>query len=326
MQHNKILILSFMTLCLVVIFIYGIVLSLPIRCEGNECRLNIDEHSSINKISSMLNEQVGLNKFLFKCVIKSTFNDRNIKYGRYDLKSISTLKDLITLITSVSKDRVKVTIVEGWTIQDIAIELEKKLNIDVEKFISICFDKNLIDLIDSNSRITNLEGFLFPDTYVFLKTYTEKDIIHILLDQFIIKYNKNVVLNNQLNIYDTIILASIIQAESKYKVDMDTISSVYNNRLKENMLLQADPTIQYILPEKKQKLLYKDTKIKNPYNTYINYGLPPGPINSPGLDAIIAASNPPNTNYLYFVADGKGTHIFNTTYNRHLKSKKNAIK
>ena len=123
--------------------------------------------------------------------------------------------------------------------------------------------------------------------------------------------------------YDTVVLASIIQGESKYKNDMDTISSVYHNRLNKDMLLQADPTIQYILPVKKKRVMYKDTKIVNPYNTYINKGLPPGPINNPGINAIVAAGMPPNTNYLYFVANGEGTHIFNNTYNDHLKSKRN---
>ena len=88
------------------------------------------------------------------------------------------------------------------------------------------------------------------------------------------------------------------------------------------MLLQADPTIQYILPKKKKRILVKDTKIKNPYNTYINKGLPPGPINNPGIDALVAAGNPLKTDFLYFVADKKGRHIFNKTFKAHLRSKK----
>ena len=103
---------------------------------------------------------------------------------------------------------------------------------------------------------------------------------------------------------------------------MKTISSVYYNRLNKNMLLQADPTIQYILPKVKKRILVKDTKIKNPYNTYLYKGLPPGPINNPGLSAIIAAAYPIKTDYLYFVANNKGRHIFNKTFKEHIKSKK----
>ena len=88
------------------------------------------------------------------------------------------------------------------------------------------------------------------------------------------------------------------------------------------MLLQADPTIQYLMPKQKKRLLYKDTQIDNEYNTYLYKGLPPGPINSPGIDAIVAAASPASTNFLYFVADKNGRHIFNKTYKAHLRSKK----
>ena len=110
--------------------------------------------------------------------------------------------------------------------------------------------------------------------------------------------------------------------KAMYSDEMNKISSVYHNRLKKDMLLQADPTIQYILPKKKKRILVKDTKIKNPYNTYINKGLPPGPINNPGIDALVAAGDPLETDYLYFVADKKGRHIFNKTFKAHLRSKK----
>ena len=143
-----------------------------------------------------------------------------------------------------------------------------------------------------------------------------------MVNQFI--YNFKEFVNNKTNLPDSdlVILASIIQGEAMYSDEMNKISSVYHNRLRKDMLLQADPTIQYILPKKKRRILVKDTKIQNPYNTYINKGLPPGPINNPGLDALIAAGNPLTTDYLYFVADNKGRHIFNKTFKGHLKSKK----
>ena len=103
--------------------------------------------------------------------------------------------------------------------------------------------------------------------------------------------------------------------------EMKLISSVYHNRLNKKMLLQADPTIQYLLPKQKKRILYKDTQIDSKYNTYLYEGLPPGPINSPGIDAMIAAVNPMKTNFLYFVSNKKGRHIFNETYQDHLKSK-----
>ena len=100
------------------------------------------------------------------------------------------------------------------------------------------------------------------------------------------------------------------------------ISSVYHNRLKKRMLLQADPTIQYIIPGKNRRLWYKDLDIKSPYNTYLHKGLPPGAISNPGLSAILAAVNPEESKYLYFVADTEGGHIFSKTAKEHEEAKK----
>ena len=200
--------------------------------------------------------------------------------------------------------------------------------IDVEEFLSLCYDKSLINSLGFKETISSLEGFLYPDTYFLLKSYDEKDIIRVFINHFNNKYNSINKDRYLLNNYDTIILASIIQAESKYKADMDTISSVFHNRLRDGWPLQADPTIQYLLPERKERLLFKDIEdYKNsPYNTYKNYGLTPTPINNPGLDAINAALYPPITSYMFFVADGTGTHTFNVNNEGHNKSKKNVTR
>ena len=107
-----------------------------------------------------------------------------------------------------------------------------------------------------------------------------------------------------------------------YDDEMKTISSVYHNRLKRKMLLQADPTIQYIIPGKNRRLYNKDLRVDSPYNTYKYKGLPPGPINNPGLSALRAAIHPTETQYLYFVADGEGRHIFTRNNEAHNEAKK----
>lgn len=118
-----------------------------------------------------------------------------------------------------------------------------------------------------------------------------------------------------------VILASIIQGETNLKDEMPVISGVYHNRLRKRMKLEADPTIQYVLPDgPKPKLKYSDLKIDSPYNTYKYYGLPPGPINNPGLYAIKAAIEPDNNNFLFFVATGNGGHKFTETYTEHLNA------
>jgi UPF0755 protein len=150
-----------------------------------------------------------------------------------------------------------------------------------------------------------------------------EDIIEMMVDEFEKRTSelKDEIEKHPLSFNEILTLASIIEAEAMYADEMETISSVYHNRLNRRMRLQADPTVIYALGGLDRPLLYRDLRIKSPYNTYKNYGLPPGPINSPGLDAIIAALNPADTDYLYFVADGKGRHIFTTNLRDHNRAK-----
>ena len=121
---------------------------------------------------------------------------------------------------------------------------------------------------------------------------------------------------------EVLALASIIEGEAIYDSERPRISGVYHNRLKKGMRLQADPTIQYIIEDSPRRLLNKDLKIKSPYNTYLNYGLPPGPINSPGLESIKAALYPEKVDFLFFVAKGDGYHTFSKTEKEHNKAKR----
>ena len=116
-------------------------------------------------------------------------------------------------------------------------------------------------------------------------------------------------------------MASIIQGEAMYEDEMPIISSVYHNRLEQGMLLQADPTIQFIIPGKPRRLFNKDLEIDDPYNTYKYKGLPPGPINNPGLAALEAALNPLTTEYFYFVSNGEGRHTFTRSVDEHNQAK-----
>ena len=123
--------------------------------------------------------------------------------------------------------------------------------------------------------------------------------------------------------HDIVTLASIIEGEAIYNSERAKISAVYHNRLNIGMRLQADPTIQYIIPDSPRRLLNRDLRIRSPYNTYLNEGLPPGPINSPGRKSLYAALYPNDNEYLYFVAKGDGYHTFSKNERDHEKAKKN---
>ena len=216
----------------------------------------------------------------------------------------------------------RVTLIEGWTLEQFADELKKKLEIDSYKFLRLCRDYNFTHSLGIDAP--SLEGFLFPDTYILLKMYTEEDVIQVLVNQFSRKMHKLQKITNEdnINIREIVTIASIIQGEAMYEDEMSTISSVYHNRLNRNMLLQADPTIQYITPGKPRRLFDKALKIDSPYNTYKYKGLPPGPINNPGFKALKAAIIPAETDYLYFVSNGEGRHTFTRTVSEHNQAKK----
>ena len=325
MQNIKNFFLTIIFLSLFIFIVYGVILSKQLICNKDDCTITIPRNSSLNIAAEIFEDSFSIKQNFFKIAMYITFNQDDIKYGRYDLSHIKNLRDLINMITSTKSERVKVTILEGWKIQDIALYLESKINIDVEKFIYLCYDNDLIKQLRINTPITSLEGFLFPDTYILLKSYTERDIIKIFINQYKKEFKSIKPKNILLDEYDTITLASIIQAESRYKTDMDTIASVFYNRLnnKDFLRLEADPTIQYLLPKAKERLRYKDIENykNNPYNTYTHEGLPPTPINNPGLDAINATLYPPSTDYYFFVADGKGKHTFSRSIKEHNKAK-----
>ena len=300
---------------------YSIILSWDIHCLDPDRLLTISTGSSAQSVATLLKKESCLqNETIFKLALTLTMKNKKIRSGRYNLKGISSVGQLVNVITSPSSDRVKVTLIEGWSLEHFADELKNKMDIDSYKFLRLCRDYNFTYSLGIDAP--SLEGFLFPDTYILLKTYTEEDIIRVLVNQFThnmdeLKQYSRV----QLNTWEIATMASIIQGEAMYVDEMPIISSVYHNRLKKNMLLQADPTIQYIIPGRPRRLYNKDLAVDDPYNTYKYKGLPPGPINNPGLAALKAAMNPTETKYLYFVSNLEGRHTFTQTSYEHNKAK-----
>jgi UPF0755 protein len=212
-----------------------------------------------------------------------------------------------------------VTIPEGIWLPDLAGLLSRKMGLDSTKIMELSYDSKFIKSMGIEAK--SLEGYLLPETYFFDKMMDEKSVL-----QFLVRQNEkifdslNLAKMKKLNMtrHEILTLASIIDGESNKFDEFAKISSVYHNRLKRGMMLQADPTIQYLLrAERPKRILFKHLEIKSPYNTYKNYGLPPSPINNPGKQAILAAINPLNTNYYYFVADTDGRHKFATTLSEH---------
>tara|TARA_B100000408_G_C10259089_1_gene206863 strand:- start:300 stop:890 length:591 start_codon:yes stop_codon:yes gene_type:complete len=180
-------------------------------------------------------------------------------------------------------------------------------------------------------KAPTLEGFLFPETYYFVENESPQTILRKMVSEYQDRVSdkmRNRIVELGLSELQLITLASIIEGEAIHDKERKNISSVYHNRLNKGMRLQADPTIQYIIKDGPRRLLNKDLNIKSPYNTYLNEGLPIGPINNPGLKSIIAALYPTESEYIYFVARGDGYHTFSRTQEEHnfAKRKLNSLR
>jgi len=273
-------------------------------------------------LDKLYNAGVIKHKTFTKIFAILTGADRRIKAGRYKLHLNMSTFEVLRILTR--GQNLLVTIPEGVTLREIASILKKEAGVDSALFMELAKDTIFIRQLGIKEAKT-LEGFLFPDTYCLYWGIKPDKVIKLMVKRFFEVFNDSLQRRAKeigFSLYQAVIFASLIQAEAKVTSEMPIISSVYHNRLKKNLPLQCDPTIQYILPKRKPNLTYKDLKIKSPYNTYIHRGLPPGPICSPGKDAIIAALYPADTDYLYFVAKGDGTHIFSRTHKEHLAAKK----
>ncbi len=169
----------------------------------------------------------------------------------------------------------------------------------------------------------NLEGFLFPDTYYFTRNITAREFVQMMIDQFY-RVFQDAALGNSVPLtpYEIVTLASLIEKETGIRGERPLVSSVFHNRLRENILLQCDPTVVYglILENRFRGTIYRsDLQDKHPYNTYVHAGLPPGPIANPGRASLEAAVKPAESGYLFFVAEplGTGKHVFSKTLQAH---------
>ena len=254
--------------------------------------------------------------------------DTKVVPGRYSISNSVSLYNLVHYMNIGILDDVpiKVTIPEGYNVEEIAAALEAKGIISKSDFLKSCKEYVLPDYIKNDTkRRYALEGYLFPDTYEFYKGSSGKDIIDKMTSTFkqvvdeISKKTGQTITNDELGKY--IIMASVVEKEAKVQSERGKIASVFYNRLKINMKMQSCATVLYSLGYHKDKLSNSDLAVNSPYNTYLVSGLPIGPISNPGRACIEAAISPDKTDYLYFVSKNDGTHFFSNNYNEFLNVK-----
>lgn len=255
---------------------------------------------------------------LFKLYGRVIGGDRNIKPGTYLLKHGTPWNSIIDALNGGHGLVNTVTIPEGWTIAQITPALAKTLKVPAESVTAAVHDTTLLARLDVPNP--TLEGYLFPDTYAFPLGTTARQAVREMVYSFERRWKPSwdsAALAMKINRNDLVTMASIVEKEARLPEERPVIAAVYYNRLRKGMLLQADPTVQYALGHHVGRVLYKDLAIKSPYNTYVNKGLPPGPIASPGVASLAAAANPANVQYLYFVASSDGHHEFRMTLEQH---------
>jgi UPF0755 protein len=299
---------------------------------GDQVLVDIPKGAGTRQIASILAEHHLIkNPLVFGYYVKSKGVGSQLQAGRYQLRQGDTIDQILQKMTAgdVYRDTFKITIREGWTVEQIAAYLEAKGVADGHTFRLLAKEGNFTYpfLPEKSDKMKyRLEGFLFPDTYIFEKNATENMIITRMLEGFQEHWRKDwdkVLTERHMSILKAVTLASIVEREAVVDKERPLISGVFYNRLKKHMLLQADSTVQYALGgEQKERLFYKDLEVDSPYNTYKYTDLPPGPIGNPGMASLEAVINPAKTDYYFFVTkkDGSQEHYFAKTYEDHQKN------
>jgi len=312
-----------LSFCLAV-FIWLFVLNLPPESSpAVPVEIVIERGMSARDISLLLEERgIIRSSRYFRVYSKLTGRSRSFKAGKHPVDKPMTMTAIVRLLTTnppVPPD-IRVTVIEGLNIPETASVLAEKAGIDSARFVTLAGDSALARTlgVDKNS----LEGYLYPDTY-FVRPGTEpENMIRRMVAHFHEVFADTLedrASELGMTVSEVVTLASIIECEVTIDRERPIVSSVFHRRLARNRPLEANPTIQYALGEKR-RILYEDLTIDSPYNTYIHSGLPPGPIASPGRKSILAALYPVDTSFLYFVADGNGGHIFSKTIGEHKKA------
>lgn len=300
----------------------------------------IEQGASVKEVSKAL-EKEGIirNSKLFNFYLKFK-NVSGFKSGLYHVSKSMTLDEIIAELSGAGKDKdqnaTKVLIREGEQLTDIAKEVEKSTKYSAEDFMAKVQDEDFLRyLVQKFPKLLTqsyngyqvkyvLEGYLFPATYDMNDSKTLQMLITEMVaktDEVMSKYYDKI-LESDYTLQETMALASLIEKEGTKLEDRKKISSVFHNRIKDNMKLQTDVSVQYALGEHKESLSLADLEVDSPYNLYLNYGVGPGPYNSPSEDAIVAALEPANTDYLYFLADIHTKEIYYAkTYEEHLELK-----
>jgi UPF0755 protein len=243
---------------------------------------------------------------------------KKIQWGDFELYAGIPPSVLLNYLTTGKTILKRITIPEGFTLQQIARRLSEENLVDEKEFLASAHDPQFIKALGIDGQ--SLEGYLFPDTYVFnrgMSSQTIQERMVLRFKEVLTGLQEKEGNSDHLNTKKIVVLASIVEKESGLQIERPLIASVFFNRLKRGMALQSDPTVIYGIKDFDGDLTKKNLRTSTAYNTYLKSGLPPGPIANPGKDALRAVISPAESDYLYFVSKNDGSHFFSKTLKDH---------
>lgn len=287
--------------------------------------ITIKDSTLSGAVSTLSDAGVIKHPYLFYSIasVYQLLTGRHCSPGEFTVQSTFSHARILKLIFSGEAGMtMNVVIPEGSDLRKIASILHKRIALDSSSFMKLAQDDSMCKSL--GVKQTSMEGYCMPDTYNLYKKQKAEDILKklaVIHQLFWDKQCEDLQKKSSYSKHEILTLASIIEAEASVASERERISGVYHNRLKRGMKLEADPTVQYAIGKRK-RLLYSDLRTDSPYNTYRYAGLPPGPINCPGRESILAALKPEKHSFIFFVAkgDGSGEHVFTTNGMDHAKA------
>jgi UPF0755 protein len=258
------------------------------------------------------------NRRLFTLWARLWAMDKKVHWGVYRFGFPVAPRDVLDRMVLGRGVFHRITVPEGLSLKEVADLLDREGSVDKDQFLKEARDKELLSLLGLEQY--GIEGYLFPDTYYFPVSATERDILFAMVEQFTETFTP--VMEKQaeelgLSRHEVVTLASLVEKETGFQAERPLVSAVFHNRLKYNIPLQSDPTVIYGLENFSGNLRRRDLQNPSPYNTYVIRGLPPGPICNPGLSSLLSVLFPAHVPYLYFVSKNDGTHFFSQTIREH---------
>jgi UPF0755 protein len=307
-------------------------LTTPLDLNGKEQAFKVEQGETVEAISLRL-QQAGIirDAGVLRDYLIYTGLDKSVQAGNYKISPAMPVVDVAHLLQDATPSDVTFGVLPGWRMEEVAESLPTSgLDITPYDFAAAVLKPHLsYDFLEGQN---SAEGFLYPDTYVLPRKTSVDELVDTLLRNFALHLTTDLREGYQrqgLSVYQAVTLASIVEREAMQSSEAPMIASVYLNRLRTGMKMDADPTVQYALGYNALQrtwwtnpLTAIDLQAPSPYNTYLSDGLPPTPISNPGLDALRAVAHPAESDYFYFSArcDGSGYHEFARTFEEHLRN------